>query len=266
MSCMTLLLFFNLSLPLFMISCSLFFDVEHRVQFVSQSCSSAFYCTALAIKYPGRMTSFTMPTKMVNNMGKDKRTVRTIYETPLFLILRQYGLSLKAINPFYCATLSSFSVDINDPVVFLIVCRKFQGIARNTEKKWNSETEIAFWVPRLLNNCILIRPYECLSETIVSSFPAKNTSFLGYSSEDRAYTQMEKQGNGLLSWYSLHFWSPQKALDLSPAKREEYIINSSVRFMSIKMENSALCNSWNLHSIVWVKLKFSLCRLLWPSI
>lgn len=68
------------------------------------------------------MISVMMPTKMVNNMGKDKRTVQTIYETPLFLILRKHGFILKAINPFVCGTLSSsFSVDINGLVVFLIV-------------------------------------------------------------------------------------------------------------------------------------------------
>lgn len=72
------------------------------------------------------MTSIMMPTKMVNNMGKDKRTERTLYETPLFLILRKHGFILKAINPFDCGTLSSsFSIGINDLVVFLIVYRKF---------------------------------------------------------------------------------------------------------------------------------------------
>lgn len=70
------------------------------------------------------MISVMVPNKMVNNMGKDKRTVRTIYETPLFLILRKHGFILKAINPFVCGTLSSFSIDING-LVFLIVCRKF---------------------------------------------------------------------------------------------------------------------------------------------
>lgn len=72
------------------------------------------------------MTSVMLSTKRVNNMGKDKRTVRTIAETPLFLILRKHQFILKAINLFDCGILSSsFSIDINDLVVFPIVCRKF---------------------------------------------------------------------------------------------------------------------------------------------
>lgn len=154
-----------------------------------------------------------MTTKMVNNMGKDKRTVRTFYETPVFLILWKYGFILKAINQFLLWYLEFFFFHRHQqPCCFpnclwkiLRHCQKKNGIVK---------LKLPLLFPCLLNNCILIRPYASLSETIVSSFLAKNASFLGYSSEERACTWIEKKGNGFLSWCCLHFWNSHKSIRL----------------------------------------------------
>lgn len=78
----------------------LFSGSDGRIQIFSRSCHNAFYGITPDIKSSGRITSVLMSTTLLNNMGKDKRTMRIISENPFISDTERHRFIFEAINPF----------------------------------------------------------------------------------------------------------------------------------------------------------------------